>query len=103
MLHDKIKHKVQGLISNIIRRKSGDCILLSVTTAPLFDQAGTFHGGIELFTNISKNLKLDQERKNILSMFAHDIQNPVLIAGRFTRRLLAGKAGPPIGKQVEQP
>lgn len=86
---------------NFIKRKSGDCILLSVTTAPLFDQAGTFHGGIELFMDISESLKLDRERKNILAMFAHDMQNPVLIAGKFTRRLLAGKAGPPTGKQEE--
>lgn len=96
---DRREHAIAK--ENFIKRKSGDCILLSVTTAPLFDQSGTFHGGIELFMDISESLKLDRERKNILAMFAHDMQNPVLIAGKFTRRLLAGKAGQPTGKQEE--
>jgi len=86
---------------NFIRRKSGDCVLLSVTTAPLYNQAGNFQGGIELFMDISESLKVDRECKNIRAMFAHDMQNPVLIACGFTRRLLSGKAGPLTGKQEE--
>lgn len=86
---------------NFIRRKSGDCILLSVTTAPFYGQEGNFQGGIELFTDISEISRLDRERKNILSMFAHDMKNPVITAGGLVRRLLAGKAEPPTGKQQE--
>jgi signal transduction histidine kinase len=36
----------------------------------------------------------ERERKNILSMFAHDMKNPVIISGGILSRLLSGKAGP---------
>lgn len=44
---------------------------------------------------------MERERKNILSMFAHDMKNPVLTSGGFIFRLLAGKAGNLSLKQKE--
>ncbi|MDA8340149.1 MAG: ATP-binding protein, partial [Nitrospiraceae bacterium] len=77
----------------IIRRKSGEIIVLSVTTSPLFDNDGNLIGGIELFRDITELKRLERERKNILSMFAHDMKNPVITAEGFISRLLSGKAG----------
>ncbi|MBI3592461.1 MAG: HAMP domain-containing histidine kinase [Nitrospirae bacterium] len=45
--------------------------------------------------------KLERERMYMLSMFAHDMKNPVIIAGGFLSRLLSGKAGPLTGKQLD--
>jgi len=84
---------------NFIRRKTGECIALSVTTAPLFDDRGNLMGGVELFMDITEFKRLDRERKNILSMFAHDMKNPIITAGGFSQRLLSGKAGPSTAKQ----
>jgi len=36
----------------------------------------------------------EEENKNMLSMIAHDMKNPTLIAKGFVMRLLKGKAGP---------
>lgn len=36
----------------------------------------------------------EEENKKILSMIAHDMKNPTLVAKGFTARLLKGKAGP---------
>ena len=40
-----------------------------------------------------KLAKVEEERKNILSMLAHDMKNPALVAKGFSTRLLRGKAG----------
>ncbi|MDQ7787375.1 MAG: PAS domain-containing sensor histidine kinase [Thermodesulfovibrionales bacterium] len=43
--------------------------------------------------DITKFRKLERERKNILSMFAHDMKNPALISEGFLSRLILGKTG----------
>lgn len=51
-------------------------------------------GGIIIFTEVITAQKRQQrERSNILSMFAHDMKNPVVISGGILSRLLAGKTG----------
>lgn len=82
-----------------IKKKTGELVILSVTTAPLFDHEGNLTGGVELFRDISEYKRLERERKNILSMFAHDMKNPVTTSGGFLLRLLSGKAGTLTEKQ----
>ena len=50
--------------------------------------------------DISAFKELEKERKNILSMFAHDMKNPIIIAAGFLSRVLSGKAGPLTEKQI---
>lgn len=82
-----------------IRRKTGEIIPLSVTTFPLFDGSGEFVGGVELFMDISERKRLERERKNILSMFAHDMKSPVTTSVGFIARILMEKAGAITEKQ----
>jgi two-component system phosphate regulon sensor histidine kinase PhoR len=56
-------------------------------------------GAVELFRDVTEIKRLERERKNILSMFAHDMKNPITSAGGFLSRLLSGKAGPLTEKQ----
>lgn len=44
--------------------------------------------------------KLELERKNMLSMFAHDMKNPLIAAGGFLSRLITGKEGKLTEKQM---
>ncbi len=44
--------------------------------------------------------RLERERKDMLSMFAHDMKNPLIIIGGFQARLISGKAGPLTEKQL---
>jgi len=100
LLRDTLhKRKETVAAEATIKRKDGAPIILSVTTAPLFDSKGALTGGIELFRDITELKRLERERKNILSMFAHDMKNPVTTAGGFLSRLLSGKAGPLTEKQ----
>jgi PAS domain S-box-containing protein len=82
-----------------IRKKSGEHIALSVTTFPLLDDSGGLSGAVELFRDISDAKRRERERKNILSMFAHDMKNPITTSGGFLSRLLSGKAGALTAKQ----
>ena len=61
---------------SVLTRKDGELITLSFTIFPLFDDSGNFIGGVELFRDITEIKKAERERKNFLSMFAHDMKNP---------------------------
>ncbi len=81
-------------VEHIITKKNGEQAILSVSIAPLFDTDGAFAGGIELLSDVTDQKKRERERKNVLSMFAHDMKNSVLIASGFVCRLEALKCGP---------
>jgi two-component system phosphate regulon sensor histidine kinase PhoR len=94
LLHLSLRHHENTVeTESSIIRKNGGRAILSVTSFPLIDDAGTFLGGVELFRDVTAIKKLERERKNILQMFAHDMKNPVLTSGGLISRLLAGKAG----------
>jgi two-component system phosphate regulon sensor histidine kinase PhoR len=84
-----------------IKKKNGDLITVGVTAFPLVNNSGHFIGGVELFKDITESNRLKRERKNILSMFAHDMKNPIVTSGGFLLRLLSGKAGNFTDKQKD--
>lgn len=69
-----------------------------VKVSPFKDPAG---GTVITFEDITESVKLERERKNILSMFAHDMKNPVIIAQGVLSRLLSCKVGPLTDAQKE--
>jgi len=87
------KKKGADFIESTLTRKTGETLYLSVTIFPIYDDDGSFLGGVELFRDITSQKKEEREHKNILSMFAHDMKNPVVIARGFLARLLSDKAG----------
>jgi PAS domain S-box-containing protein len=80
-------------IESMIKKKNGKPITLSVTIAPLADEYGNFMGGVEFFRDISEQKRKERERRNILSMFAHDMKSPVIASAGFISRFLGGKTG----------
>jgi two-component system phosphate regulon sensor histidine kinase PhoR len=81
------------------RKKSGEDITVTVTASPFYDDTGEVAGALELFRDITDIKRRERERKNILSMFAHDMKNPVAVSGGFLARLLSDKAGALTEKQ----
>ncbi|MFH1148495.1 MAG: PAS domain-containing sensor histidine kinase [Pseudomonadota bacterium] len=49
--------------------------------------------------DITKSKQQERERKNMLSMFAHDMKNPLVTSEGFLLRLISGKAGTIAEKQ----
>jgi len=97
--HALLKQEEIVETESTIKNKNGDHIILSVTAFPLKDDEGIFLGGVELFRDITGSKKLARERKNILSMFAHDMKNPLMTSGGFLSRFLSGKVGELTEKQ----
>jgi two-component system phosphate regulon sensor histidine kinase PhoR len=82
-----------------LTRKDGELITLSLTIFPLFDDQGNFIGGVEIFRDITEIKRSERERRNFLSMFAHDMKNPIVIGEGYLLRMLSGKVGPFTEKQ----
>ena len=102
LLQHALSHRREAVETvSYITKKNGGNVILSVTTFPLIDEEGDFLGGVELFRDITAVKKMERERKNLLSMFAHDMKNPVLTTGGLISRLLTGKAGSLSPKQKE--
>lgn len=100
LLKQALSHQEQAIaVETTIRKKSGEQIIISVTVFPLLDENGELSGAVELFWDISEDRKRERERKNILSMFAHDMKNPINTSGACLSLLLSGKAGALTEKQ----
>ena len=93
------KHEQSIGVEGILARRDGRMVKVAITCAPLFDASGTFLGGVEIFSDITELKRLERERRNLLSMFVHDLKHPLLVAHGFLSRLLAGKEGPIAEKQ----
>ena len=102
-LHEHVFEKRQGAVNTEteITRKDGLKIDISVTTIPLLDENGIFHGGAVLFRDITSMKKMQRERKNILSMFVHDMKNPLVTSLGFIKRIFDEKTGRINEKQQE--
>jgi PAS domain S-box-containing protein len=95
------KKRQTAAVETDIRQKNGELITIMASISPLFDENQDFIGGIELFRDITKIKQMERERKNILPMFAHDMKTPVITAGGFLSRLIAGKAGALTEQQLD--
>ncbi|MGO9377763.1 MAG: ATP-binding protein [Dissulfurispiraceae bacterium] len=68
--------------------KTPDYKSFKIYISPFKDPSG---GYVVILEDITEQQRLERERKNILSMFAHDMKNPVMTAGGFLSRLRSGK------------
>ena len=80
-------------LETTIRMKSGQTLPVRLRTAAMFDGNGHLIGALEAFSDISELKQYELERTRTLSIFAHDMKNPLLSIAGFVSRLLEGKAG----------
>lgn len=66
----------------------------------LHDDSGKFICGIEVFRDATDVRLLEANKRNLISLFTHDLKAPVAIIGGFVDRLVQGKAGPLNKKQA---
>ncbi len=97
-----LKERMPSVASEtLLKTKKGEKITLLVTAFPVFDGAGNFIGGVEFFRDISEMKRMERERKNFFSMFAHDMKGPLAGIAGLLERLSSGKAGPLNDKQTD--
>lgn len=79
--------------------KWGEEIPIFFSSSALLNEDGQMVAGIEIFRDAAEIKKLEAQKRNLISVFAHDLKAPVSISGGFLERLLQGKAGDLTEKQ----
>jgi PAS domain S-box-containing protein len=82
-----------------IMTKWGEKIPIFFSSSALLNEDGQMVAGIEIFRDAAEIKKLEAQKRNFISVFAHDLKAPVSISGGFLERLLQGKAGDLTEKQ----
>ena len=77
----------------ILRHKDGHEIPVRYTAAPLVKE-NDVKGAMAVFRDVTKEKQLEQHRRVLISMFAHDLKGPLSCAGGLLLRLQKEKAGP---------
>ena len=89
-------HEPVSLATTTIINKWGETIPVRINTAGLFNDNDSLIGGVESFQDISRLKRLERERDNLVSMFAHDMKSSLTIIGGFVLRLLKK------GRQIDE-
>ncbi|CAK8719236.1 histidine kinase [Candidatus Electrothrix laxa] len=85
----------------IIQTRNGDKIPIILSGRAIRrEDSGELLCCIEIFRDATDTKELAAHKRNLISLFTHDLKAPVMITGGFVHRLLEGKAGPLNEKQV---
>jgi len=77
----------------ILQNCQGQKIEVMLAAAALRDDQGNLLGGVESFRDIGLFKRMENERRQLVGMFAHDLKTPVVAAAGLLRRLTQGKVG----------
>jgi PAS domain S-box-containing protein len=87
-------------VTYILCTKNGKIPVLA-SAAPLFDNAGTLIGSVEIIRDISRLKELEQEREDFVSMLSHDLKNPITAIVGSLDLVREGRLGPVNNDQRE--
>lgn len=85
----------------VLHTRNGKRMPIFFSSSAMLDDQGRMKAGIEVFRDATEIKKLEAQKKNLISLFTHDLKAPVAIVGGFVDRLLQEKAGPLTDKQGE--
>jgi PAS domain S-box-containing protein len=77
----------------MLTNRRGQKVDVILSASALRDDQGNLLGGVETFRDIAPLKHLENERRQLVSMFAHDLKAPVVGGVGLLNRLLRGKAG----------
>ena len=84
----------------VIRLGNEEELPIIFSSCAVQDDSGRFIFGIEVFRDATDVQQLEAHKRNLISLFTHDLKAPVAIIGGFVDRLVQGKAGPLNDKQT---
>jgi two-component system, OmpR family, phosphate regulon sensor histidine kinase PhoR len=76
-----------------LHNRSGQEVPVMISTFALKDEEGAAHGGAVIIRDLTLVKRLENERRHLVNMFAHDLKTPVVGTAGLIRRLLQGKVG----------
>jgi two-component system phosphate regulon sensor histidine kinase PhoR len=77
----------------VLTNRLGQRIEVMLTASALRDDEGNLLGGVETFGDVAPFKIIENERRRMAGMFAHDLKGPVVGVGGLLNRLLRGKSG----------
>ena len=77
----------------VLTNRLGQKIDVMLSASALRDDQGHLLGGVETFRDIAPLKHLENERRQLVSMFAHDLKAPVVAMAGLLSRLIRGKVG----------
>lgn len=83
----------------LIRVQDNEELPIVFSSRAILDDSGKLICGIEVFRDATDVRQLEAHKRNLISLFTHDLKAPVAIIGGFVDRLVQGKAGPLNEKQ----
>lgn len=84
----------------VIRLGNEEELPIIFSSRAVLDNSGRFICGIEVFRDATDVRQLEAHKRNLISLFTHDLKAPVAIIGGFVDRLVEGKAGSLNDKQT---
>ena len=84
----------------VIRSRSGKKIPIILSGRAIAASDGKMLYSIGIFRDATDTKEHAAHKRNLISLFTHDLKAPVMITGGFVNRLLEGKAGPLNDKQI---
>jgi two-component system phosphate regulon sensor histidine kinase PhoR len=77
----------------VLQNRREEKIEVMLAAAALRDDQGNLLGGVETFRDITLFKRLENERRQLVGMFAHDLKTPVVAVAGLLKRLGQGKLG----------
>ncbi len=77
----------------VLKNRQGQDTEVMLAAAALRDDQGNLLGGVESFRDIGLFKRMENERRQLVGMFAHDLKTPVVAVAGLLRRLSQGKVG----------
>jgi two-component system, OmpR family, phosphate regulon sensor histidine kinase PhoR len=77
----------------VLTNRLGQKIEVVLTASALRDDDGNLLGGVETLRDITLLKLMENERRQLAGMFAHDLKGPVVGVAGLLNRLLQGKSG----------
>ena len=83
-----------------LKDRSGQQLAVMVSSFALRDEREGPQGGAIIIRDLTPVKRLEEERRQMVNMFAHDLKTPVVATAGLIRRLIQGKLGPVSAPQL---
>ena len=84
-----------------LTNRSGQEAPVMVSAFALRDRHGLPQGGAIILRDLTPVKRMENERRHLVNMFAHDLKTPVVATAGLIRRLIRGKLGPVATPQMD--
>ena len=72
----------------VVRSSTGQDIVLSFTTAPVYDDANCVDGAVAIFRDVTEQQRLERAKDDFLAVAAHELRSPLAAVYGYTDLLL---------------